>query len=132
VDVAPAGCHLAHRLHELGVGRLLEHVIGGAGRECLADVTRVVLHREDEHLRVRRLVQQEWRRVDPRLAGRHHVQQDHVRLQRPHLEHGLLGAAGLADDLDVGLRIQQEPEPGADDRVVVDDHGAITRAAPRR
>ena len=52
VDVAAAAGDLAHRRDELGVGRLLQHVAGRAGSERLAHVARVVLHREDEHLRV--------------------------------------------------------------------------------
>src|SRR5438128_1438636 len=46
MDVAAAGGHLAHRLDELRVRRLLQHVARGAGRERLAHVVRVVLHRE--------------------------------------------------------------------------------------
>ena len=50
MDVTPAARDLSHRLHELGVGRLLEHVAARAGGEGLTHVGRVVLHREHQHL----------------------------------------------------------------------------------
>ena len=36
-------------------------------------------------------------------------------------EHGLLAVGGLARDDQVGLGLEDHPEPGADQRLVVDD-----------
>ena len=124
VDVPPAGRDLAHGRDDLGVRRLLQHVAGRAGGEGLAHVARVVLHREDEHLRVGRLLEHERHALDPALAGHDDVHQDHVRLLLARLEHGRADVAGLADHLDVGLGVEQEVQAGADDRVVVDDQDA--------
>ena len=53
--------------------------------------------------------------------GHDDVQQDHVGLQRPRLEHGIAGVARLADRLEVVLRLEQEPQAAAHHGVVVDD-----------
>ena len=63
-------------------------------------------------------------RLDAGLAGHDDVHQDHVRLGRARLEDGVLGVAGLADDLDVGLGLEHLAQAGADDGVVVDDQDA--------
>ena len=48
VDITAAGYDVLNRLHELGAGRLLQEVAVCTGGERLANVARVVLHREDE------------------------------------------------------------------------------------
>ena len=67
--------------------------------------------------------------VEPALVRHHDVHQDHVGLQRPRLEDRLAGVARLADRLDVVLRGEQEPQPAADDGVVVDDQDADAHAS---
>src|SRR3954463_9598316 len=124
MHVAPAGGDLAHRLHDLVVGGLLEDVAAGAGGERLAHVLRVVLHRKHADLHVRALLEQRRDRLDAALLGHHHVQQDHVRLGRARLEDRLARAAGLADGLEVVLGLQHEPQTRADDGVVVHDQDA--------
>ena len=128
MDVAPPARDLAHRLHDLRVGRLLEHVAARARRERLAHVPRVVLHREHQHLRVGRLLQHRRRRLDPALPGHDDVHQDHVRLVRARLEDGVADVARLADDLDVVLGLEHAAQAGADDGMVVDDQHADRHA----
>ena len=67
----------------------------------MQDDPRYVLHREHEHLRFRRLLEDERNALDPGLAGHDDVHQHDVRLLVPRLEDGLLDVPGLADDLDV-------------------------------
>ena len=43
----------AHRVDQVGVGRALQHVAGGARLEALEEVALVVVHREQQHARVR-------------------------------------------------------------------------------
>ncbi len=122
MDVAAAAGDLADSRDDLDVGRLLEHVAARAGGERLADVARVVLHREDEDLRLGPLSCSSVGITSRPSAVRHHdVHQDHVGLQRPRLEDRLTAGAGLADRLDVVLAREQQADAGADDRVVVDD-----------
>ena len=109
---------------ELGVGGLLEDVAGRAGREGLPDVAGVVLHREHEHLRVGRLLEDVRGRLDPALVGQDDVHQDDVRLVLSHLEDRIAGVPGLGDGLEAVLGVEQHPQPGADDRVVVHDDDA--------
>ena len=104
MHVAAAAGDVADRGDDVGVDGLLEDVAGGAGVERLADVARVVLHREDQHLRLGRVVQHVRDRLDARLPGHDDVHQDHVGLRRARLEDGVPRVAGLADDLDVRPR----------------------------
>ena len=57
-------------------------------------------------------------------AGHHDVEQDHVGPQGARLLDRLEGVACLADDVDVALRLEQEPQPGAHHCVVITDENA--------
>ena len=52
------------------------------------------------------------------------VHQDDVRLEAAGHRHALGAVGGLADDLDVGLEVEEDPQPHPDDRMVVDDEHA--------
>ena len=69
----------------------------------------------------------------PSMAGHADVEQAHVGAQLAGERHRLASVGGLADDLDVGLGVEDHPEPGADDLLVVgDEHadGHAPAAAP--
>ena len=121
MDVALAGRDRPDGVHDLGVGGLLEHVAARAGVERLAQVARVVLHREHEHLCLRSVLPQRRDDLDPALAGHHDVQQHDVRLLLQRLEDGSLGVRRLADGLDVRLGVEHAAQAAAHDGVVVDD-----------
>jgi peroxiredoxin Q/BCP len=120
VDVASSARDVAHRLDELVVRGLLEQVAGGAGREGLAHVARVVLHRENEDLRLRRRLEDVRRRVETASARHDDVEKNDVGLVQAGEADRLFGVSGLVVDLDVGLRFEQETEPRPDKGVVVD------------
>ncbi len=122
--VAAALRHLTDGRDYLGVGGLLEHVPGRPGGERLANVARVVLHGEQEHLHVGALVDESRQSLEPGLVRHHDIHQHHVRLERAGLEDRLAPGSRLADRLDVGLPAEQEPDPGAYDGVVIDDQDA--------
>src|SRR4029077_12625159 len=52
------------------------------------------------------------------------IEEDHVGVRAASLEDRLAPGARLTDGLDVRLRGRQQPDPGADDRMVVDDQDA--------
>ncbi len=116
------GGHHTDRLHQL-VGRgVLEQEAARPGLQRLHHVLVEVERRQHQDLR---------RPVPLRagdLAGGLHpvhprhtdVHQDHVGLQRPYLVQGLKAVTGLADDREVLLGLQNHPEPGAQQRLVVD------------
>src|SRR5262249_1504833 len=58
-----------------------------------------------------------------------HVHEDHVGAQTGGLGDGLPAVHGLADDLDVGLGVQQHGEPGPHHALVVGHHHADRHAA---
>src|SRR5262249_36573764 len=87
-------------------------------------VPRLVLHREDEHLRVRVLVPELRKHLEAALVGHDDVEQDHVGVECPRPEDGVAGAARLADRLEIVLRVEQAGEAAANDGVVVDDQDA--------
>ena len=67
--------------------------------------------------------------VEPALVGHDDVEQDHVGLQRTRLEDRVAGVARLAHRLRALLRVEQQPQAGPDDRVVVDDQDAHVHAS---
>ena len=102
MDVALAGRDGAHGGDDLRVGGLLEHVAARARLERLAHVARVVLHREDEHLRLRaRPAAAAGMPSIPLLPGITTSMQHDVGLVLDRLEDGALGVRRLADGLDV-------------------------------
>src|SRR5262249_19101675 len=107
---------------DLLVGSFLQHVATGADREGLAHVARIVLHREHQHLRLRRLLQQLRQHLDAALAGHDDVEQDHVGLRGARPEDRILRVAGFADDLDVVLLVEQQAQTRPHDGVVVDEN----------
>src|SRR6185312_15087056 len=115
---------LAHGLDELGVCGVLQHVPGGAGREGLAHVRGVVLHREHQDARVGRLDPDLGRGVDPARAWHDHVEEDDIGRELARQLDGLLAVAGLADRLEVVLALQEQAQARPDHRVVVDDQDA--------
>ncbi|MGX1299881.1 hypothetical protein RKD35_001369 [Streptomyces albogriseolus] len=116
------GGHHADRLHQL-VGRgVLQEEAAGPRLQRLHHVLVEIERRQHQHLR----------RAVPLGAGdlagglhpvhpRHtDVHEHHVGLQRPHLVQGLEAVPGLADDREVLLGLQDHPESGAQQRLVVD------------
>ena len=100
-------------------------------RECLTDVARFVLHREDEHLHIRALVHELGKDVEAGLLRHDDVEQNHVRLQRPRLEDRIAGVARLAHRLEVVLRVEQESQASPNHGVVVDyQHAEVTSEEP--
>ena len=124
MDVLLAGGDGAHRADHLGVDRLLEDVSGRTGLERLAHVPGIVLHGQHEDTRVRARLEHRGQALDTRLPGHDDVHHDDVGLVRQDLEHGAVDRLRLPDHLDVGLRVEHPPQPGAKDRVVVDEHDA--------
>jgi hypothetical protein len=109
-------------LHELVGGRVLEQEPAGPGPQCLDHVLVEIEGGQHQHLR---------RAVPPGsgdLPGRLHtvhprhadVHQDHVGLQGPHLVERLEAVSGLADDREVLLGLQDHPEAGTQQGLVVD------------
>ena len=64
------------------------------------------------------------RRLEAVELGHADVHQDDVGPQRAHLVDRLAAVRGLADDLDVGLGVEDHAEAGAHERLVVDEQDA--------
>ena len=130
MHVAPARRDLAHRLHDLGVGRLLQHVAARAGGERLADVRRIVLHREHQHPPLRCL-DHVGAGFETRAPRHDDVEEHDIGLLEPRRADTRVAVARLTDDLDVLLAVEQEPQARSDNCVIVDDedanrHGSAT------
>ena len=99
----------------------LEQIIHGARLEC---VERVLVVRRHEHRRGQ-LVRLQGRQHLEAIQLRHlHVEKQQVGAIRPDTIGGLGTVAALAHDDDVRLRVEQLANPGARDRLVVDDQRA--------
>ena len=109
------------RLDEPLGRRVLQQEPAGAGPERLVHVLVEVERREHQHLRLRRAHEQPARRLDPVEVRHPDVHQRHVdRVAVDALER-LEAVARLRDDLDVVLGVEDHPEAGANQSLVVDE-----------
>ena len=74
-------------------------------------------------------------RLDP--PGHVEVEHEHVGVVPAHVAPRLVDVAGLRDDLELRLLVEQQPQPAADHRVIVGEHDADHRrrllsVVPRR
>ena len=120
----------AHRLDQPRRRCALEQEPGGARLERLVDGLVAVEGREDEDLRRRPARNDTPGRLEPVEPRHPDVHQHDVGLELAHDPERLLTVLGLTDDLDVLLRLEDHPEPGADQRLVVDDQHADHDGAP--
>jgi len=107
-DHAVAGGDDADAGDEVGGRRALEKEAAGAGLQAFVDVLIEVEGREDEDARGLVAPQRDdgARRLDP-VHDRHlHVHQHDVGIQAARQLHRLAAVAGFADDLDVGLGLE--------------------------
>ena len=123
VDVGAAAGGGSDRLGQLALGRLLEHVAGGAGAEQVARLARVALHRQDDDRGGGSALAQA---LDvSRGLGSGHLQVEHQHVG-PAISDQLGGGrrvVGLADHPQVGLPLEHAAQAGADHVVIVgQDH----------
>ena len=110
------------RLDQLLGRRVLEQEAARTGPQRLVDVLVEVERGQDQDPRpLVSPVEQPPGRLETVDVRHPDVHQDHVRLRLPGREHGLEPVGSLADDLDVGLGVEDHPEPGPDEGLVVDD-----------
>ena len=120
---APGG-DLADAVDQVGAADLLEHVAGRPGHD--RGVDGLVLGERGQHdagdLRVpgADLAAD----LDPVAVGQPDVEDGHVGRGGRDPPVGLLGRSGLADDLEVVLRLEQLAQPAADDLVIVEQEHA--------
>ncbi len=119
MDVATAGGNFADRLHELGVGCFLQQVAVRAGAKRLADIGRVVLHREHEHFRVGSGCGDLGQCFDPVSPRHDNVEEEDVRLSDPYLLDCLVGVRGLSNHSQVRFGLEKTSQARTDERVVV-------------
>ena len=103
---------------------LLEHVAQRAGLQHGEEVLLAVVHGERQHAGTGRALGDLGRRLHAAQVAHGDVHQHHVGLQARDLLDDLAAAAGLADDLNIGMTFQQQPDAGAHQRVIVSDQHA--------
>ena len=79
------------------------------------------MHREDEHARGRRRLADALDRLDAARPGHADVDEGDVGAERGGLPHGLVPVAGLPDDLQVPLAVDQHAQPRPEDGVIIRD-----------
>ena len=113
---------------------VFQHEPAGAAAERLEDVLVLVEGGDDEDPGRRILIAVEDELGCLKSAHDRHpdVHQDHVRLEGPGLADGLDAVAGLADHGEAGRGVDQDHEPGPDQRLVVgDQHPDVARPVRR-
>ena len=122
------------RHEELGLD-VLEQEPARTRVECLVDVLVHVEGREHDDARAAlRVGHDPPGRLDAVDARHPHVHEDHVRSGVPHQGDRVLAVGGLADDREVRLDLEDHPEAGAHQRLVVDHRhpdGALCPCAGR-
>ena len=113
-----------HGPDELGRLGVLDEEPGRAGSERLEHVLVELERRQDEHADVGEVGVggDRLRRSEPVEPGHPDVHQHDVGALGPDERQGRLAVAGLADDLDPLLAVEQDPEPGPDELLVVGEH----------
>src|SRR5690606_3656326 len=113
-----------HGLEELVRPRLLQHVAGRAGLDDVDDEA-VLQHRRQRHdLGVGEAAPDLARGLDAVHHRHQQVHDDDVGPQLLYQRQRLLAVPGLADDLEVGLEPEGEPQASPDHRVVVYEQDA--------
>ena len=112
----------ADRAHELGGLDVLEQVAGGARAQRREEL--VVVAEAGQHDHPRAGAPQALERADAVEPRHHEVEQDHVRVGARGGVDGGLAVAGLGDDLDVVLEVEERAQALAHDRVVVGEQDA--------
>ena len=79
---------------------------------------------EDQHGQVGTARLDGGERIDAALVGHRQVHEQHVEVAAAHELEGLAAVGGFAGDTQVDVVGQELPEPGANDRMIVDDHNA--------
>ena len=116
-----AALHRTDCLHQIGVGLRLQHVAGGAGPQRLEEVALVVVHGQDQDGDLGRLALDLTRCLQPGQLRHPHVEDREVGALADRCVAGLRSVRRFADHLDVGLALEQQPQTGADDPVIVGD-----------
>ena len=137
VEVALAHGGAMHRFDELLVGGLLEHVAERAGAQRLARKRGLLLHRQHDDLGAGRLRTDRGNRLEAGAAGHVEIEYQHPRVVAAHVAPRAPHVGRLGEHLEVGLAVEQQPQPAAHHGVVVgeDDSDCLSlgvRAARRR
>jgi hypothetical protein len=116
-----AGRHGAHRRHELLRRRCLQQEAARPGAQRLIEVLVLVEGGQHHDAGVGALAGQRARCCDAVEVRHADVHQRDVGLRTAHQLDGLLAVGGVADHLEVALRLQDHAEPAAHDALVVCD-----------
>src|SRR6266849_1967248 len=121
VDVTLAPRDLLYRPQQRLVRRLLEDVTLRARFEPSAEQRPLAVRGEDQHSRLRDLLRQDLRRLEPVHPGHAHVHDHDVGPAPLSQRNGARPVGRLADHANVRGTRKRKPEPLAHDLVVVDD-----------
>ncbi len=132
VDQRVPGRRGVDRLGEEGGAGILQQEAAGSGLKCRVDVLVEVEGRDhDDRQRVGDgRAGEAARGFESVEAGHPDVEQADIRSQLVRQPDRLVAVGGLPDDLDVGLRVEDQAQTGADDRLVVGDEHSDHRAPP--
>ena len=120
------------RRQDVGANHRLEQVPPGAGLHQAQHAVLAVVAGEDQDFEVGVPAQQLPGELEPVHARHDGLGDDDVRVVLGDERKSLEAVAGLGDDLDVGLRVEQRPDPLPLDRVIVDEQDADLSCAFHR
>src|SRR6476646_9116950 len=110
--------------HQLFWRNILQQEPTRSGAQRLVYVLIHVEGRQHQDLRWALTLDEASRRLDPVQAGHAHVHQHDVREQPPRGGYRLVTVLRFAHDLEIGFRVENQPEAGAHKRLIVGDEHA--------
>src|SRR5476649_1432351 len=126
-----AGSHDVHRVQELLGWGVLEQEAAGARPQGLEHVLVTLERGEDHHTTVQLAVfGNPPRGLESVTVGHLDVHQHDVGPQAPGAGRGLLAVRRLAENLDLGIGLEDHPEAGANHRLVIGQQHTDAHSAP--
>jgi len=120
IEERPARGYLADRLDQVVATDLLEDVSGRARHDGVEERLIIGVRGEHEAARLGHRVAHLAAHLNPTPVRKSHVEHGHVGPRRGNAGVGLRGAAGLADNLHIGLEADEVRQTTADDLVIVE------------
>src|SRR5262249_53589398 len=130
IDVALARTRGANRGEQLARGTLLEDIAGSPGLEKFVEIGAVVVTGQRHDGRGRSLRAQPPRRDETVRARHREIQHDDRRLQLAGAGDGASPVRGFSHDGQVGLCVQEQPQPFADGLMILGEEHANHARAP--
>jgi hypothetical protein len=117
----------ADRGEQVAIDRRLGDVPRCARGQRRAQIRGVLVHGQDQHPRLRACLPEAFQDLEAATSRHGEVERQHIRVGRAGLAQGFMPIGGFAHDFHVRLGVDEHPESGPDDGMVINDQDANLR-----